>query len=235
MVWETTHLGNFLKDITPFCYQKYWLHHQMCNHPQLKIVPNKCIIFFTDTKESTLTCANAHKPVSPTSVIHYWYVLKDLHGLQHICDKMLASSDPLRFASRPSRSAEDACPAALEQLEGRNTYVGLFFIDFSSASNTILPTKQCLGHSICAGVYDFLSGRLQTVRSGQNHSFIFTLSTGSHRDAALVFHSIVSSEMTVSPNISKCKLNLQMLQKWKISPITAMKMPRDEGKTAFMV
>lgn len=68
----------------------------------------------------------------------------------------------LYFAFRQSRSVQNAASlvlhTVLEQPEGRNIHVKLLFIDFSSAFNAIMPTKLGLDHSICASVYDFLSG-----------------------------------------------------------------------------
>lgn len=53
----------------------------------------------------------------------------------------------------------DVLHAALEQPEGRNTYVGLLFIDRSHVYNTFLRTKLGQIVSICTWVYDLLSGR----------------------------------------------------------------------------
>lgn len=90
---------------------------------------------------------------------------------------------------------------APEQLEGRNTNVGLLFIDFlfffSTAFYTIFPTKQCLGHSMCARVYDFPSGGGKTRTTPP-----FLLRTqAQHRDAPSVLCSVVSPLMTVSSNL----------------------------------
>ena len=52
---------------------------------------------------------------------------------------------PLQFAYRPNRSTDDAISIALHtdlsHLDKRNTYVRMLFIDYSSAFNTIIPTK----------------------------------------------------------------------------------------------
>ena len=82
-----------------------------------------------------------------------------------------ASIDPLQFAYCPNRSVDDAISVALhtalEHLEKKNTYVRLLFIDYSSAFNTIVPSKLVLklrglgpGSSICKWLFDFLTGRL---------------------------------------------------------------------------
>ena len=55
------------------------------------------------------------------------------------------SLDPLQFAYWPNRSTDEAISialhAALPHLDKRNTYVRMLFIDYSSAFNTILPSK----------------------------------------------------------------------------------------------
>ena len=53
--------------------------------------------------------------------------------------------DPLQFAYRPNRSTDDTISIALHtafsHLNKRNTYVRMLFIDYSSAFNTLVPTK----------------------------------------------------------------------------------------------
>jgi hypothetical protein len=53
--------------------------------------------------------------------------------------------DPLQFAYHPNRSTNGAISialhTALSQLDKRNIYVRMLFIDLSSAFNTIVPTK----------------------------------------------------------------------------------------------
>ena len=53
--------------------------------------------------------------------------------------------DPLQFAYRPNRSICDAISitlhTALSDLDKRNTYVRMLFIDYSSALKTIVPSK----------------------------------------------------------------------------------------------
>jgi gmma-aminobutyric acid receptor subunit gamma/cGMP-dependent protein kinase 2 len=62
---------------------------------------------------------------------------------------------------------------ALSHLDKRNTYVRTLFIDYSSAFNTIVPSKlitklRTLGliTSVCKWILDFLTGRLQVVKVG---------------------------------------------------------------------
>ena len=52
---------------------------------------------------------------------------------------------PLQFAYRPNRTTDDAISitllAALSHLDKNNTYVRILFLDYSSAFNTMVPTK----------------------------------------------------------------------------------------------
>ena len=53
--------------------------------------------------------------------------------------------DPHQFAYRPNRSTDDAISithhTALSHVNKNNTYVRMLFIDYSSAFNTIVPSK----------------------------------------------------------------------------------------------
>ena len=77
--------------------------------------------------------------------------------------------DPLQFAYRPKRSTDDAISialhTALSHLYKRNTYVRMLFIDYSSAFNTIVPSKRItklrtlgLNTSLCNWILDILMG-----------------------------------------------------------------------------
>ena len=63
----------------------------------------------------------------------------------YITSTLPATLDPLQFAYHPKRSTDDAIAitlhTALSHLEKRNTYVRMLFIDYSSAFNTIVPSK----------------------------------------------------------------------------------------------
>jgi hypothetical protein len=63
----------------------------------------------------------------------------------HINSNLLDTLDALQFAYRPNRSKDDAISialhTALSHLDKRNTYVRMLFIYYSSAFNTIVPTK----------------------------------------------------------------------------------------------
>jgi hypothetical protein len=65
--------------------------------------------------------------------------------MAHINSTIPASLDPLQFAYRPNRAIDEAISiallTALTHLDRRNTYVRMLFIDYSSAFNTIIPSK----------------------------------------------------------------------------------------------
>ena len=86
---------------------------------------------------------------------------------------------PLQFTYRPNRSTDDAISVntALSHLDKRNTYVRMLLIDYSSAFNTIVPTKLItklrtmgLNTSLYNWILDFLTGHPQVVRVGNNTS-----------------------------------------------------------------
>ncbi|CDQ89637.1 unnamed protein product, partial [Oncorhynchus mykiss] len=85
---------------------------------------------------------NDYRPVALTSVIMKCFarLVKD-----HITSTLPNTLDPLQFAYRPNRSTDDAISTtlhtALTHLDKRNTYVRMLFIDYSSAFNTIVPSK----------------------------------------------------------------------------------------------
>ena len=65
--------------------------------------------------------------------------------MAHINSILPDTLDPLQFAYRPNRSTYDAILTALHtavsHLDKRNTYVRMLLIDYSSAFNTIVPSK----------------------------------------------------------------------------------------------
>ncbi len=74
---------------------------------------------------------------------------------------------------------------ALSHLDKRNTYVRMLFVDYSSAFNTIVPSKLVvklralgLNNSLYSWILDFLTSRRQVVKVGSNISSPQTLSTG---------------------------------------------------------
>ena len=70
-----------------------------------------------------------------------------------------------------------ALHTALSNLEKRGTYVRMLFIDYSSAFNPIVPSKLITklrtlrqNTSLCNWILDFLMGRPQVVRVGNNNT-----------------------------------------------------------------
>ena len=114
----------------------------------------------------------------------------------HINTIIQETLDQFQFAYRPNRSTDDAISialhTALSQLDKRNTYVRMLFIDYSSLFNTILPSKlitmlRTLGlhSSLCNWIRDFLIGRPQVVRVGSNTSAMVILNTGAPQQCVL--------------------------------------------------
>ena len=118
---------------------------------------------------------NDYRPIALTSVIMKYSerLVKD-----HITATLPATLDPLQFAYCPNRSTDDtianALHTALFHLDKRNTYVRMLFIDYSSAFNTIVPSKIInklrtlgLNTSLCNWILDFLMGCPQVVKGRQ--------------------------------------------------------------------
>ena len=84
-----------------------------------------------------------------------------------------------------------------------NTYVRMLFIDYSSAFNTIIPSKLItelrslgLSTSLCNGSLDFLMERPQVVRIGNNTSAPLPLNTGAPQRCVLfpLLHSLFTHD-----------------------------------------
>ncbi len=137
-------------------------------------------------KKNKITCLNDWRPVALTPIFSKCFekLIRD-----YICSVLPASLDLLQFAYRSNRSTDDAIAftlhTALSHLENKNAYVRMLFVDYSSAFNTIVPATlvaklQTLGlnRSLCSWILDFLTGRSQVVRMGNNTSSPLTLNTG---------------------------------------------------------
>eukprot|EP00061_Rhincodon_typus_P009646 g33302.t1 len=65
--------------------------------------------------------------------------------MAYINSSLPACPDPLQFAYRRNRSTEDAISRALhsslEHLDKKDTYIRLLLVDYSSAFNTIIPSR----------------------------------------------------------------------------------------------
>ncbi len=110
----------------------------------LSVVPQcfKTSTIVPKQKTPKASCLNDWRPVVLTPIISKCFekLIRD-----HICSVLPASLDPLQFAYRKNRSTDDAIAftlhIALSHLDKRNTYVRMLFVDYSSAFNTILPSK----------------------------------------------------------------------------------------------
>ncbi|KAI4873926.1 hypothetical protein NFI96_030144 [Prochilodus magdalenae] len=129
-------------------------------------------------KYSTASTLNDFRPVALTPIISK-------------CFERLVSCLPaaLDFAYRRNRSTEDAISAALHtvlsHLDCQNSYVRMLFIDFSSAFNTVIPSKLIyklsqlgISTSLCNWILDFLTDRPQSVKLDKLFSSTITLNTG---------------------------------------------------------
>ncbi len=121
--------------------------------------------------------------------------------------------DPLQFAYRPNRSTDDAIShvlhSSLTHIDSKNgNYVRLLFIDYSSAFNTIVPTKLAVKLTdlgLNTWIQDFLTARPQVVKVGQFTSNSITLNVGAPQACvlspllySLYTHDCVSSHSSTS-------------------------------------
>ena len=109
--------------------------------------------------------------------------------MTHINTIIPETLDPLQFACRPNRSTDDALSIALHtalfHLDKISIYVRMLFIDYSSAFNTIVPSKLItklrilgLNTSSCNWILDFMMGRPQVVSEGNNICATLILNMG---------------------------------------------------------
>ena len=144
-------------------------------------------------KKNPVTCLNDYRPVALTSVLMKCF---ERMVISYIKSIIPVSIDPLQFAYCSNRSVDDAIALALHtalvHLEKKNSYVRLLFIDYSSAFNTIVPSKLVLklsdlglGSSICNWIFEFLTGRPQSVRIGEKCSSTVLTRTGAPQGCCL--------------------------------------------------
>ncbi len=104
--------------------------------------------------------------------------------------------DPLMFAYRANRSVGAAVNMGLyfilQHLDRPGPYVGILFVDFNSAFNTIIPdtlqnklTQLSVPTSVCQWITSFLTDRQQQVRLGKFSSSTRTISTGAPQGCVL--------------------------------------------------
>lgn len=96
----------------------------------------------------------------------------------HIFSSLPASMDPLQCAYQTNRSIDNVVALvihiALSHQDGKNTYLRMFFIDYGSAFQTIIPSK--LNIHLCNWIMDFLTSITQVMKIIGCTSL--TLSTG---------------------------------------------------------
>ncbi len=156
-------------------------------------------------KKNKITCL---RPVALTPIFSKCF---EKLVREHICSVLPASLDPLQFAYHSNRSTDDAIAftlhTALSHLENKNTYVRMLFVDYSLAFNTIVPATlvaklQTLGlnRSLCSWILDFLTGRSQVVRMGNNTSSPLTLNTGAPQGCVLspLLYSLYTHDCTAT-------------------------------------
>ncbi len=188
----------------------------------LSVVPScfKKSIIVPILKKNKITCLNDWRPVALTPIFSRCFekLVRD-----YICSVLPASLDPLQLAYGSNRSTDDAIAftlhTALSHLENKNTYVRMLFVDYSSAFNTIVAATlvaklQTLGlnRSLCSWILDFLTGRSQVVRMGNNTSSPLILNTGAPASSA---HSCTPcTHTTVQLHTARMSSsNLQMTQR----------------------
>ncbi len=180
----------------------------------LSVVPKKSTIV-PIPKKNKITCLNDWRPVALTPIFSKCFekLIRD-----YICSVLPASLDPLQFAYRSNRSTDDAIAftlhTALSHLENKNAYVRMLFVDYSSAFNTIVPATlvaklQNLGlnRSLCSWILDFLTGRSQVVRMGNNTSSPLTSTLVLHRAAFSAHSCTPCTDMTVQPHTAPTSLS----------------------------
>ncbi|KAI4905235.1 hypothetical protein NFI96_008737, partial [Prochilodus magdalenae] len=131
--------------------------------------------------------------------------------LSYIKRSLPSTLDPHQFAYRANRSTDDAVSLAihttLNHLDSTNSYVRMLFIIFSSAFNTIIPSRlihklSTLGitNTLCSWIMDFLTCKPQCVRMGEHTSPSLTLSTGCPQGIVLspLFYTLYTHDCTTT-------------------------------------
>ncbi|KAF0026073.1 hypothetical protein F2P81_020810 [Scophthalmus maximus] len=137
-------------------------------------------------KHSSPTGLNDYRPVALTPIIMKCF---ERLVLAHLKNCLPPTLDSYQFAYRSNRSTEDAVSTVLHSvlthLDNNNTYARMLFVDFSSAFNTVIPSKlnTKLGdlgfnNPLRHWLMDFLTNRPQYVKSGHTCSTTITLNTG---------------------------------------------------------
>ncbi|KAI4892187.1 hypothetical protein NFI96_026690 [Prochilodus magdalenae] len=160
----------------------------VCHTLRRAVVPT---IFKTATivpvpKRSTASTLNDFRPVALTPIISKCF---ERLVSSHVKSCLPTALDLQQFAYRRNRSTEDAISAALHivlsHLDCQSSYVRMLFINFSSAFNTVIPSKLIyklsqlgISTSLCNWILDFLTDRPQSVKLDKLFSSTITLNTG---------------------------------------------------------
>ena len=167
-------------------------------------------------KKPAISGLNDYRPVALTSVVMKTFERLVLSHLKDITGPLL---DPLQFAYRANRSADDAVNMGLhhilQHLDSPGTYARILFVDFSSAFNTIIPdilhsklSQLTVPASTCQWITNFLTDRRQQVRLGQITSSTRTISTGAPQGCVLspLLFSLYTNDCTSSdPSVKLLK------------------------------
>ena len=168
--------------------------YSVCRFPNVKSpIASKSQLLSLFPKKSTAYCLNDYKPIALTSVVMKTLERLVLQFMQSIVDPFLGR---IQFAYRENRFIEDAVSLGLfyvlQHQDSPKAYARIFFVDYSSAYNTIIPQKlfekiQNVGvpRSMCRWILDFLLNRPQVVKIGGNLSSSLTSSTGTPRGCVL--------------------------------------------------
>ena len=90
-------------------------------------------------KHSTAASLNDFRPVALTTIITKCF---ERLVLAHLKTSLPPTLDPYQFTYSQNRNTEDAIFTVLHShLDNGNIYVRMLFIDYSSAFNTIIPSK----------------------------------------------------------------------------------------------
>jgi hypothetical protein len=166
-------------------------------------------------KNTKATCLNDYIPVALTSVAMKCF---ERLVMAHINTIIPETLDPLQFAYRANRSTDDAISialhTALSHLDKMNTYVRMLFIDYSSAFNTLVPSKLITEQRIL-GLNTSLCNWILVVRVGSNTSATLILNTGAPQGCVLspLLYSLFTHDCTARHD-SNTIIKLLMTQQW---------------------
>jgi hypothetical protein len=146
--------------------------------------------------------------------------------MAHITTIIPETLDPLQYAYWQNRSTDHVISiglhTAISHMDKRNTFMRMLFIDYSSLFNKIVPSKLItklrslgLNTSLCNWILDFLIGRPQVVRVGNNTSATLTLNMGAPQWCCLGPSCTPCSPMTAWPHTTPTpSSSLPITQRW---------------------